>query len=113
MNDPRIPDKHNFRIGEAAEIAGVETHVLRFWETEFELLRPAKNKTNRRTYSTEDMATVLRIRDLLYEDGFTIPGARRRLAADGPQPRPTPDRTRAVLQQIRNDVEELLRLVEE
>lgn len=112
-NDPRIPEKHNFRIGEVAEVAGVETHVLRFWETEFERLEPAKNKGNRRTYTRADVATVLRIRDLLYEEGFTIPGARRQLAAGAPEPRSAPERTRAVLQQIRKDVEDLLRLVEE
>lgn len=113
VNDPRIPEKHYFRIGEVAEIASVEPYVLRFWETEFSSLTPAKNKSNRRTYSRSDVAMVLRIRDLLYEEGYTIVGARRQLARGGPEPSETPERTKAVLQQIQNEVEELLQLVRE
>ena len=113
MADPRIPDKQNFRIGEVARIAGVETYVLRFWETEFAGLRPKKNRANQRTYSQRDVTLVLRIRDLLYEECYTIAGARRQLRkGKGVRPE-TPARTRAVLEQIRNDVEDLLRLVEE
>jgi DNA-binding transcriptional MerR regulator len=111
--DPRIPDKQYFRIGEVAEIAGVEAYVLRFWESEFPGLAPAKSQTNRRTYSRKDVSLVLRIRDLLYEEGYTIAGARRQLARGGPERPETPERTRAVLRQIRNEVEELLRLVQE
>ena len=110
--DPRLPDKQYFRIGEVAQIAGVETSVLRFWETEFPMLRPAKTKTNRRTYSRRDVALVLRIRDLLYEEGYTIAGARRRIK-QGKEKAPISPRTRAMLQQIRNDLEELLRIVRE
>lgn len=113
QDDPRIPDKQYFRIGEVAEIAGVETYVLRFWESEFATLAPAKNRAKRRTYSRSDVALVLRIRDLLYDEGYTIAGARRQLGKGGPEPAQTPARTRAVLQQIRNEVEELLRLVQE
>ena len=123
VSDPRIPDKQYFRIGEVAQIAGVETYVLRFWETEFARLRPTKNTSNQRTYSRRDVELVLRIRDLLYEEGFTIPGARRQLRAgqgargqgarnQSARP-PVPARTRAVLEQIRNEVQEILRLVEE
>lgn len=113
MPDPRIPDKQYFRIGEVARIAGVETYVLRFWETEFPTLRPKKSKSNQRTYSRRDVGLVLRIRDLLYEEGYTIPGARRQLRrARGEEPE-MPARTRAVLEQIRNEVQEILRLVEE
>ena len=111
--DPRIPDKQYLRIGEAAKAAGVETHVLRFWETEFPSLSPAKNKGNRRVYSREDMCRVLEIRDLLYEQGYTIAGARQRLEEGPAEPAPTPARTRHVLQQIRDEVQELLRLVQE
>lgn len=111
--DPRIPvDKQYFRIGEVADIAGVETHVLRFWETEFPSLAPAKSKSNRRTYSRRDVELVLSIRDLLYEEGYTIAGARRQLRQGAERPE-TPARTRGLLQQIRNEVEELLRLVQE
>ncbi len=111
--DPRIPDKQYFRIGEVSEIVGVESYVLRFWETEFAELAPAKSKSNQRIYSQEDVALVLRIRDLLYEECFTIDGARRQLAM-GAQPQHTvPARTSAVLEQVRKDVLDLLQLAKE
>ncbi|MCG8424861.1 MAG: MerR family transcriptional regulator [Proteobacteria bacterium] len=119
--DPRIPDKQYFRIGEVARIAGVETSVLRFWETEFPSLRPEKNRANQRMYSREDAELVLRIRDLLYEEGYTIAGARRQLgrgrgagqAARRGDRTELPARTRALFEQIRNEVRELLQLVDE
>ncbi len=111
--DPRIPDKQYFRIGEVAEIAEVEPYVLRFWETEFPSLKPAKSRSNRRQYSRRDVDLVLRIRDLLYEQGFTIPGARRQLRSKEEVPHEMPARTRGLLQQIRKEAQELLRLVEE
>lgn len=113
LSDPRIPDKQYFRIGEVAEIAGVEAYVLRFWESEFSSLKPAKSKTNRRTYSRRDVELVLRIRDLLYDQGYTIAGARRRLKQEGPGPAEDPAHRRELLQRIRNEVQELLRLVQE
>ena len=113
LSDPRIPDKQYFRIGEVARIAGVETYVLRFWETEFPTLRPRKSKSNQRTYSRRDVGLVLRIRDLLYEEGYTIPGARRQLHRGQGEAPEIPARTRAALEQIRNQVQEILRLVEE
>lgn len=111
--DPRIPEKKNFRIGEVAEIAAVESYVLRFWETEFNCLRPTKSKSNQRMYSQDDVSVVLRIRDLLYEDGFTIEGARKQLKEKTTQDPVVPARTTAVLQQVRNEVHELLQLVTE
>lgn len=115
--DPRIPDKHYFRIGEVASMAGVQPHVLRFWETEFRSLRPSKTESKRRLYSRQDVHLVLRIRDLLYEEGYTIAGARRQLEEEPQEDREShpvvPARTRALLQQIRNEVEELLQLVRE
>ena len=113
--DPRIPDKEYFRIGEVAEMAGVEPYVLRFWETEFPRLRPSKGRTSQRVYSRRDVGLVLRIRDLLYEEGYTIEGARRRLrgAGDKDSSSELPARTRAVLERVRKEAEELLRLVED
>jgi DNA-binding transcriptional MerR regulator len=111
--DPRIPAKKNFRIGEVAEIAAVESYVLRFWETEFAGLRPAKSKSNQRMYSHEDVTMVLRIRDLLYEDGFTIEGARKQLKARTTEQPVVPARTTAVLKQVQNEVHALLQLVKE
>ena len=113
-SDPRIPDKEYFRIGEVAEIAQVEPYVLRFWETEFGKLRPAKTRSSQRVYSRKDVSLVLRIRDLLYEDGYTISGARRQLRLnDRSAGGEVPARTRAVLDRVRKEAEELLRLVEE
>jgi DNA-binding transcriptional MerR regulator len=119
MADPRVPDKQYFRIGEVAEIAGVEPYVLRFWETEFPSLKPPKTRSNRRTYSRKDVELVLEIRDLLYEKGFTIPGARKHLKRRG-RVAATDDgdgelsaRSRAMLAKIRGEAEELLRLVED
>jgi DNA-binding transcriptional MerR regulator len=111
--DPRIPDKQFFRIGEVAAIAGVETHVLRFWETEFRSLKPQKNKSNRRLYSRDDVETVLRIRDLLYEKGFTIPGARRQLREEPDVEEGGSARARALVEAVRKEVQELLRRVTE
>jgi DNA-binding transcriptional MerR regulator len=111
--DPRIPDKEYFRIGEVAEIAGVEPFVLRFWESEFARLRPSKTRTSQRVYSRRDVSLVLRIRDLLYEEGYTIAGARRQLArAAGGEPVQVPARTRAAIDRVRKEAEELLRLVD-
>ena len=112
--DPRIPEKQYFRIGEVAEVVGVEAYVLRFWETEFKSLRPTKSKSNRRMYSRRDVEIALRIRDLLYEEGYTIPGARRQLREPGDaDPAEIPARTQAVMQRIRKEVEDLLKLVDE
>ncbi len=110
--DPRIPDKEYFRIGEVAEIACVEPYVLRFWESEFARLRPAKTRTSQRVYSRRDVSLVLRIRDLLYEEGYTISGARRQLCRGGGSPPEVPARTRAMHDRVRKEAEELLRLVD-
>ena len=110
--DPRIPNKKFFRIGEAAKIADVEPYVLRYWETEFRSLRPGKTGSNRRQYSQQDVEIVLRIRDLLYRDGYTIAGARKRL--DEPQSdQLSNDQTGAALERIRKEAEELLQLVQD
>lgn len=74
-----IPEKIYFRIGEVSELAKLPTYVLRFWETEFPQLRPIKSNTGQRMYRRRDVESVMQIRKLLYEDGFTIAGARERL----------------------------------
>jgi DNA-binding transcriptional MerR regulator len=74
-----IPEKIYFRIGEVAALAKVPTYVLRFWETEFPQLRPTKSSTGQRMYRRREVEFVMQIRKLLYEDGFTIAGARERL----------------------------------
>jgi DNA-binding transcriptional MerR regulator len=81
-----IPDKLYFRIGEVAELVGVEAHVLRYWETEFKL-RPHRSSSGQRLYRKSDLARFLRVRQLLHEEGFTIAGARKVLleGADAPK----------------------------
>ena len=79
---PFVPKKLYYKIREVCEIVGVEAHVLRFWETEFPALSPPKNKSGQRTYRPKDIELLLRIRKLLYEDGFTIAGARKQLSAE-------------------------------
>lgn len=76
---PEIPAKRYFTIGEVGELCGVKPHVLRYWEQEFEQLSPVKRRGNRRYYQREDVLLVRTIRHLLYEDGFTIGGARQKL----------------------------------
>src|SRR5262252_5031355 len=74
-----IPDKPFFKIGEVATLAGVEPHVLRYWETEFRSIRPEKTRSNQRLYRRRDVETVLHIKRLLYDEGYRIDGAKRRL----------------------------------
>lgn len=78
-----IPDKLFFKIGEVCEIVGVQAHVLRYWETEFSMLQPQKNRSGQRTYRRKDVEMALRIKELLYQEGFTIAGAKRKLAGEG------------------------------
>src|SRR5205823_5241229 len=76
---PPIPAKRYFTIGEVSELCGVKPHVLRYWEQEFTQLKPVKRRGNRRYYQHHEVLLVRRIRELLYEQGFTISGARNRL----------------------------------
>ena len=76
---PAIPAKRYFTIGEVSELCGVKPHVLRYWEQEFTQLRPMKRRGNRRYYQHHEVLMIRRIRDLLYEQGFTISGARNKL----------------------------------
>ncbi len=80
--DVVIPDKDEFRIGEVCDIAGVKPFVLRYWETEFAELQPAKGAGGQRTYSRADVELILRIKHLLYEERFTVAGAKKRLAEE-------------------------------
>ena len=80
---PPIPAKRYFTIGEVSDLCGVKPHVLRYWEQEFTQLKPVKRRGNRRYYQHHEVLLVRRIRELLYQDGFTISGARNRLE-DGP-----------------------------
>src|SRR5215469_12568830 len=83
--EPIIPDKLYFRIGEVAKLCKLPAYVLRFWETEFPQLKPVKGSTGQRMYRQKDVEYVLRIKKLLYDEGFTIPGARAHWKAE-PKP---------------------------
>jgi DNA-binding transcriptional MerR regulator len=113
---PAIPEKIYFRIGEVAHLVGVEPHVLRYWEHEFRSIRPTKSQRGQRVYSRRDVEHLRRIRTLLYEQGFTIAGAKKALRARGVEPREENDptlvagnRAREALVEIRHDVEAFLR----
>ena len=79
MKTPSIPDKLFFKIGEVAELAGVEQHVLRYWEEEIESLNPKKNKSGQRLYQKKDVERVFEIKQLLYAEKFTVAGARKKM----------------------------------
>ncbi len=81
-----LPPKLYFRIGEVAGLVGVEPHVLRYWEREFRSIRPTKSAKGQRVYSRRDVENLLRVRDLLYSEGFTIAGAKKRLLRAGVEP---------------------------
>jgi DNA-binding transcriptional MerR regulator len=111
-----IPDKLYFRIGEVATLCRLPAYVLRFWETEFTQLKPVKSSTGQRMYRRRDVESVLRIKQLLYEKGFTISGARQQLRAenkaDKTQPTiPFPTHTPAELQHIRQGLREILNVL--
>jgi DNA-binding transcriptional MerR regulator len=82
MNRPAvsIPEKLFFKIGEVCELAGVQAHVLRYWESEFPMLAPQKNRAGQRVYRKRDVEIALRIKELLYDDQYTIAGAKKRLS---------------------------------
>ena len=108
---PSIPAKRYFTIGEVSELCGVKPHVLRYWEQEFTQLRPMKRRGNRRYYQHHEVLMIRRIRDLLYEKGFTISGARNKLQELVQQER---DKKRAgeVMLQGLDDLEDNLSLDE-
>jgi DNA-binding transcriptional MerR regulator len=111
-----IPDKPFFKIGEAARLCAVKPYVLRYWETEFASLRPQKTRSQQRLYRPKDVELLLKIRHLLYEERFTIEGARGRLrelghAESAPPPLPPPEVTPETLRKIKQGLEDLIRTV--
>ncbi len=96
---PEIPDRLFFRIGDVSELAGVESYVLRFWETEFPMLAPKKAGNGQRQYRRKDVETVLEIKRLLYDEGYTIAGARKALRQRSKRKRlvPTPSKRQPAL----------------
>ena len=118
-SDPSvIPDKPYFKIGEAARLVAVKPYVLRYWETEFSSLRPQKTKSQQRLYRRKDIELLLKIRQLLYAERFTIEGARARLRELGhdegaPPPVPPPDVDVEALKKLKKGLVELYRMVED
>ena len=107
-----LQGKMYYSISEVAEMIGVEPYVLRFWEKEFPHLKPRKNRAGNRTYQAKDIQRIMQIKRLLYEQGYTIDGARQFLKKEGKQAAadPSVERTRELLHQIRGEVEDLLKL---
>ncbi len=103
---PPIPAKRYFTIGEVSELCGVKPHVLRYWEQEFPQVKPVKRRGNRRYYQRQDVIVIRQIRSLLYEQGFTIGGARQRLSGEGA--REDLNQSQQVIHQIRLELEEVV-----
>ena len=125
--DKGIPNKLFFKIGEVCEITDTQPYVLRYWESEFPALAPAKNSSGQRIYRRKDIETVLRIKQLLYDEGFTIAGAKKRLESEASgagnteeqsvatQPSAAPEadeRTRTVLLEVKDQLREILTLMD-
>jgi len=106
---PPIPAKRYFTIGEVSELCDVKPHVLRYWETEFESLSPVKRRGNRRYYQRHDVLMIRQIRGLLYEEGYSISGARLRL--EGETGRADASISAQVIKQVRMELEEVLLLL--
>jgi DNA-binding transcriptional MerR regulator len=130
--DRQIPNKLFFKIGEVCELTDTQPYVLRYWESEFPALAPAKNSSGQRIYRRRDIETILRIKQLLYDEGFTIAGAKKRLEVElsgradtpgAPVPSATPpagtvgtppggDPTRQALREVRDQLREILTLLD-
>lgn len=110
---PPIPSKRYFTIGEVSELCDVKPHVLRYWEQEFPQLKPVKRRGNRRYYQRQDVMTIRHIRSLLYEQGFTIGGARQRLTEEGSVVDESADRLREIVREIITELEDVLTMLNE
>ncbi len=106
---PVIPGKRYFTIGEVAELCDVKPHVLRYWEQEFPQLKPVKRRGNRRYYQRQDVLIIRQIRSLLYDEGFTIGGARQRLTGDDAKSDVT--QSQQIIKQIRMELEQVLKIL--
>ena len=103
---PVIPGKRYFTIGEVSELCNVKPHVLRYWEQEFPQLKPVKRRGNRRYYQRQDVIIIRQIRALLYEQGFTIGGARQQLESDDVKGDAV--QSQQIIRQLRTELEEVL-----
>ena len=106
---PPIPGKRYFTIGEVSDLCAVKPHVLRYWEQEFPQLKPVKRRGNRRYYQRQDVLIIRQIRGLLYDDGFTIGGARQRLMGD--QAKSDVSQSQQIIKQLRVELEQVLKIL--
>ncbi len=106
---PPIPGKRYFTIGEVSDLCAVKPHVLRYWEQEFPQLKPVKRRGNRRYYQRHDVILIRQIRSLLYEQGYTIGGARQQLSGDNA--REDTLQSQQVIRQLRAELEEILKIL--
>lgn len=107
---PAIPSKRYFTIGEVSELCGVKPHVLRYWEQEFPKLKPVKRRGNRRYYQHHDVLMIRQIRSLLYEQGYTIGGARQKLSGEAESGMKT-EMCGQVVKQMISELEDVLKLL--
>ncbi|MCU7814292.1 MAG: MerR family transcriptional regulator [Candidatus Thiodiazotropha sp. (ex Lucinoma kastoroae)] len=106
---PAIPGKRYFTIGEVSDLCQVKPHVLRYWEQEFPQLKPVKRRGNRRYYQRHDVLMIRQIRSLLYEQGFTIGGARQQLSGD--TAKEDLQQSQQIVKQLRSELEEVLQIL--
>jgi DNA-binding transcriptional MerR regulator len=106
---PPIPGKRYFTIGEVSDLCAVKPHVLRYWEQEFSQLKPVKRRGNRRYYQRHDVMMIRQIRSLLYEQGFTIGGARQQLSGDAA--RLDHQESQLLIKQLRLELEDILHIL--
>src|SRR6056297_4234088 len=106
---PVIPGKRYFTIGEVADLCNVKAHVLRYWEQEFPQLSPVKRRGNRRYYQRGDVLMIRQIRSLLYDQGYTIGGARQML--EGDEARDDANRSQQIIRQVRMELEQVLQVL--
>jgi len=106
---PPIPGKRYFTIGEVSDLCAVKPHVLRYWEQEFPQLKPVKRRGNRRYYQRQDVLIIRQIRSLLYDEGFTIGGARQRLTGDDAKSDVT--QSQQIIKQLRMELEQVLKIL--
>lgn len=106
---PPIPGKRYFTIGEVSDLCAVKPHVLRYWEQEFPQLKPVKRRGNRRYYQRQDVLIIRQIRGLLYDDGFTIGGARQRLT--GEEAKTDVSQSQQIVKQLRVELEQVLKIL--
>jgi DNA-binding transcriptional MerR regulator len=106
---PAIPGKRYFTIGEVSDLCAVKPHVLRYWEQEFPQLKPVKRRGNRRYYQRQDVLIIRQIRSLLYDEGFTIGGARQRLTGEDAKSDVT--QSQQIIKQMRMELEQVLKIL--